>query len=101
MINHCLQDLVVVENYDDDVVVYSDTWEKHLSRLCQMYNKLKSANLTVNLSKSEFGQAKVTDLDHMVGHGQVTPIDAKIKNIVPFLVPLYRIGLMRFLGMAG
>jgi len=37
----------------------------------------------------------------VVGHGQVTPINAKIKNIVEFPVPLNKRSLMRFLGMAG
>ena len=101
MMNHLLQDLAGVETYVDDIVVYSDTWEEHLSRLRHMFERLKTANLTVNLSKSEFGQAKVTYLGHVVGHGQVAPISAKIKTIVEFPVPINKRSLMRFLGMAG
>ena len=60
MMNECLRDLDGVETYVDDIVVYSDTWTDHISRLCQMFDRLKQANLNVNLSKSEFCQAKVT-----------------------------------------
>ena len=37
----------------------------------------KQANLTVNLSKSDFVKAKVIYLGHVVGHGVVTPINGK------------------------
>jgi hypothetical protein len=73
MMNHCLKDFVGVETYVDDIVVYSDTWEKHFSRLCHMFDRLKSANLTVNLSNSDFGQSNVAYLGHVVCNGQVTP----------------------------
>jgi hypothetical protein len=36
-----------------------------------------------------------------VGHGQVKPIDAKVKAVSHFPVPVSKKQLMRFLGMAG
>ena len=51
--------------------------------------------------KSEFGHAKVTFLDHVVGQGQVAPVTAKIETIFKFPVPADKRELMRFLGMAG
>lgn len=56
----------------DDIVVYSDTWTDHISRLCQMFDWLKQTKLTVNLSNGEFCQAKVTYLGHVVGRGEPT-----------------------------
>jgi hypothetical protein len=43
----------------------------------------------------------VTFLGHTVGHGQVRPIEAKVKAISEFPVPVGKRQLMRFLGMAG
>ena len=40
--------------------------------------------LTINLMKSEFGQATVKYLGHIVGQGQVRPLDAKIQTIAKF-----------------
>ena len=63
--------------------------------------RLKHANLTVNLSKSDFVKAKVIYLGHVVGHGVVTPIKAKVKSIIGYPIPENKKSLMRFLGMAG
>ena len=45
--------------------------------------------------------AKVTFLGHVVGHGQVALVSAKIEAIAKFSVSEDKKGLMRFLGMAG
>ena len=57
--------------YIDDVVVYSDTWERHLKHVHSLLLRLMKAKLMVNLRKSEFGCAHIVFLDHMVGQGQV------------------------------
>lgn len=77
--------------YLDDVVVYSDDWESHMSSL----------KITLNLAKCEFGKATVTSLGKQVGHGQVRPVAAKVAAVVSLLVPSTRRELRRFLGMAG
>ena len=51
--------------------------------------------------KSEFGKATVKYLGHIVGQGQVRPLDAKIQTIAKFPIPTSRKELARFLGMAG
>ena len=80
MMNQSLRDLPSVEVYVDDIVIHSDTWKEHLCTLQAVLDTLKEVDLTVNLTKSEFGQAKVIYLGH-VGHGQVAPVEAKIKSI--------------------
>ena len=66
-----------------------------------LLSRFSEANLTVNLSKSEFGHAEVTFLGHIVGNGQVKPIHAKIQAIVNYPAPKDKQELMCFLGMAG
>ena len=51
--------------------------------------------------KSEFGKATVKYLGHIVGQGQVRPLNAKIQTIVKFPIPKSWKELARFLGMAG
>ena len=63
----CLKDLEGVELYVDDIVIFRDTWTEHLKRLEQVFFRLKQANLTVNLSKSDFVKAKVIYLGYVVG----------------------------------
>ena len=62
---------------------------------------MREAKLTINLMKSEFGKATVKYLGHIVGQGQVRPLDAKIQTIVKYPIPTSRKELARFLGMAG
>lgn len=46
--------------YVDDIVIDDKSWEEHLVHLKQVSQRLQKANLTMNLSKSEFEKAKVT-----------------------------------------
>ena len=57
MINNIICDLSNCEAYIDDLVVHSDTWSEHLKQIRALFDKLSSANLTINLVKSEFSKA--------------------------------------------
>lgn len=101
LINKVIANLEDCEAYIDDVIIYSETWEKHLETIREFFRKLSEAKLTINLSKTEFGQAQVTYLGHVVGRGQVQPVNAKVEAIIKFPRPENKKQLMRFLGMAG
>lgn len=101
MVNELVSDLTDTEGYVDDIVTYSDTWSQHIAQIRALFAKLSEANLTVNLTKSEFCKAEVTYLGHIVGQGKVKPLDAKIEGIQAFPVPKDRKAIQRFLGMAG
>ena len=101
LINKVIGDIDGCDAYIDDIVVYSSTWEKHLQILRQLFQKLATAKLTVNLVKSEFGHAQVTFLGHVVGQGQVKPVNAKVNAISEFPRPETKKQIMRFLGMVG
>lgn len=45
-----------------------------------MLSRLTEVNLTVNLTKSEFGHGEVVFLGHMVGNGQVKPLVQSIMH---------------------
>ena len=100
-INQVTAEVEGCEAYIDDVIIYSDNWSDHVKQLRTFFDKLKEAKLTVNLAKSEFGCAQVSYLGHIVGQGEVKPIDAKVKAISQFPIPRNKKELMRYLGMAG
>ena len=87
--------------YIDDVIVFSDNWEDHMIFVRNLFARLYLYHLTVNLPKSEFGKASVIYLGHLVGHGKVAPIEAKVQAIHDVPPPTTKKALMRFLGMAG
>ena len=40
LMNMCLKDVEGVEEYVDDIVIFTDTWEEHLKRLEQVLFRL-------------------------------------------------------------
>jgi len=54
MINHIIAGLGSCAAYLDDVVEYNQTFEDHILPLLNLFNRLKEANLTIKLMKSEF-----------------------------------------------
>ena len=54
--------------------------------------------MTVNLSKSEFCQARVVFLGHIVGQGEIAPVLAKVHTISNFPALSNKHELIRFLG---
>ena len=101
MVNKLVRDIDGCEGYIDDVVIFSDNWSDHIRQIERFFQIMREAKLTINLMKSEFGKATVKCLGHIVGQGQVRPLDAKIQTIVKFPIPTSRKELARFLGMAG
>ena len=87
--------------YIDDVIVHSKNWADHLKYIRALFDRLPLYQLTVNLSKSDFGKATVIYLGHVVGQGKISPIEAKVQGIAKFVPPNDRKSLRRFLGMAG
>ena len=101
MVNKLVRDIDGCEGYIDDVVIYSDNWSDHIRQIECLFQIMREAKLTINLMKSEFGKATVKYLGHIVGQGQVRPLDAKIQTIVKYPIPTSQKELARFLGMAG
>lgn len=62
LMNAVLSGLPFCEAYLDDLVICSATWAEHVDHLSTAFALLCEANLTINLSKCEFGQATVTYL---------------------------------------
>lgn len=101
LMNVTLSGLSCCEAYLDDLVVCSESWAEHVEHLESVFSRLKGAGLTVNLTKCEFAQAKVTYLGKVVGGGQVRPVHAKVESILNFPAPTNRTELRRYLAMVG
>ncbi|MDA3078826.1 RNA-directed DNA polymerase, partial [Campylobacter sp. JMF_06 NA1] len=101
LINSILAGLDNCKAYIDDVIIYTETFDDHLRTIRAFFDRLTEAMLTINLEKSEFCHATLTFLGHVVGQGQVKPVDSKVQAISEFPKPNCKRQLMRFLGMAG
>ncbi|CAM5100475.1 unnamed protein product [Natator depressus] len=57
--------------YIDDICVFSQTWEDHVSQVRQVLDRLQGAGLTVKVEKCKVGMAEVSYLGHRVGSGHL------------------------------
>ena len=101
LVNSLIFGLDGCKAYIDDAIIYSEEWKQHREIIREFFKRLSDAKLTINLPKSEFCHASLTFLGHIVGQGQVRPVEAKVEAISDFPVPTGKRQLMRFLGMAG
>ncbi|XP_069976068.1 uncharacterized protein [Penaeus vannamei] len=101
LINSIIAGIDGCKAYLNDVIIYANSWKDHVAKLQALFDRLTKANLTINLAKSDFAQAKVTYLGYTVGQGQVCPLSGKIEAIDNYPVPKTKREVMRFLGMAG
>jgi hypothetical protein len=101
LMNKVINGLEGCRVYLDDLVIFADSWSQHLDRLHALFARLRQAKLTINLIKSEIGQAQVVYLGYVVGQGHLRPINAKVQAIVDFPPPTSPKEVRRFLGMVG
>ena len=61
-----LKDLPFAIAYLDDIIIFSKTPQEHLSHICMVFKKLKSANLSMNKSKCSFFLKELQYLGHIL-----------------------------------
>ncbi|XP_055603795.1 uncharacterized protein LOC129752031 [Uranotaenia lowii] len=87
--------------YLDDIVVANETFEEHLETLREVARRLREANLSINLKKSQFGVRELTYLGYMLTSEGLKPNPERIEPIVNYERPTSIRSLRRFLGMAN
>ncbi|KAF4758249.1 hypothetical protein FOZ63_017540, partial [Perkinsus olseni] len=96
-----LGDLPFVRIYLDDVLVFSPDEKTHLEHLRVIFERLRSANLTLAPDKCDFGQPEVEYLGHVFDEVGMKPARSKVSAITTWPVPETTMELRSFLGLAG
>lgn len=86
--------------YLDDIVIVSSNFEEHVSCLLRVLEKLRKANLTINLDKCEFFRSKLKYLGYVVDSNGLRTDPDKVEAILNYATPTNRKELKRFLGTA-
>ena len=73
--------------YLDDLIIFSTTWEDHLTHLKAVLCQLQELGLTTKPSKCQFAMTECTYLGHVVGNGVVNPEEGKLRAIDQFSQP--------------
>ena len=84
--------------YMDDVVVYSTSWEDHLSHVNEVLQALNTAGLTANPTKCRWGGQAVEFLGHWIGAGTMSVPKHRIEALANYERPTTKKGLRAFIG---
>ena len=84
--------------YMDDVIIYSTSWDEHLTHVRAVLDRLKQANLTINPSKCVWGGSSMTFLGHEVGAGKMSLPAHRVEALKGYKRPSTKRGLRAFLG---
>lgn len=87
--------------YLDDIIIFSTSLQNHLTDIRQVFERLRSANFKLQVSKSDFLRREVNFLGHIVTQDGVKPNPNKIKSIQEFPIPKNRKQIKSFLGLLG
>ena len=98
MMDNALRGLKHTESYVDDCIIYSRTFEGHLSDLREVLERLKQARIHVKFRKCQLGYAEVEFLGHMVSSEGRRAIPAASERLSKFPRPRCVKELQRFLG---
>jgi hypothetical protein len=94
-----LDDFVIV--YLDDILVFSRTWNEHVTHVKRVLDVLKKEKLYVKLSKCDFGKTSLVYLGHIVGGGQLKIDPSKVEVIVNWPKPTSTTEVRSFLGASS
>ena len=96
-----LQNLSNVDNFVDDIIIFTLTWQQHIDTLRALLQRLREANLTVKPVKCFIGFASIECLGHMVSEGTLQPCQDKIDSIFHAERPTTKKQVRSFLGLVG
>ncbi|UYV63773.1 hypothetical protein LAZ67_2005590 [Cordylochernes scorpioides] len=99
LINEVLQGLDFAYAYIDDVLIASDLENQQVSHLQQLFGRLRDYGLTINETKSTFGQPSVKFLGFIITNAVISPDPQRVQAIKHIPIPDTVGKLRRFLGM--
>ena len=85
--------------YIDDLIIFSKSWDEHVSHIRAVLERLKGAGLTAKLAKYCFGTRSCTYLGHVVGSGVVHPEPSKVHAVLTFPILATKTHVRAFLGL--
>ena len=95
-----LKDFPFAIAYLDDIIIFSKTPQEHLSHICIVFKKLKSANLSMKKSsKCSFFSKEIQYLGHILSATGIRPLPAKTHAIQHMQPPLTPKQVRAFLGL--
>ena len=96
-----LKDFPFAIAYLDDIIIFSKTPQEHLSHICMVFEKLRTANLSMKKSKSNFFSKEIQYLGHILSATGIQPLPSKTHAIQHMNPPTVPKQVRAFLGLVG
>ena len=96
-----LKDFPFAIAYLDDIIIFSKSPQEHLSHICRVFEKLKSANLSMKKSKCSFFSKEIQYLGYILSATGIWPLPSRtheIQNINPPTTPKQVRAFLRLVG---
>ena len=87
LMTRILKDFNFTIAYLDDIIIFSKTAEEHLSHIRKVFEKLKSAKLSMKLSKCHFFSKEIQYLGHILSTKGIHPLPSKTQAIQQMYPP--------------
>ena len=88
-------------DYLDDIIVWSATFDEHLHRLRQVFDRIRKAGLKLKPAKCQFLKKRVTFLGHVVSSQGIETDPEKTRAVDEWPTPENLVELQSFLGLAS
>ena len=96
-----LKDFPFAIAYLDDIIIFSKTLQEHLSHIRMVFEKLRTANLSMNKSKCNFFSREIQYLGHILSATGIPPLPSKTHTIQHMNPPTTPKQVRAFLGLVG
>ena len=96
-----LKDFPFAIAYLDDIIIFSRTPQEHLSHICMVFEKLRSANLSMKKRKCSFFSKQIQYLGHILSATGIQALPAKTHAIQHMQPPTTPKQVRAFLGLVG
>ena len=85
----------------DDILIYGKNNEEHQQRLEKVLDKLREANVTLNIEKCQFSQPSIKFLGQIVNKDGIKPDPTKVQTIREMPAATNISEVRRFMGMVN
>ena len=85
----------------DDICIFSNSFDDHMSHLRRVFEALKQANLTAQPTKAVIAMSELRFLGHIVGGGKRSVDAEKISILEKIKIPRTKRDIRSFLGFVG
>lgn len=100
-IDTVLRGLKYCHGYIDDILVASKDEDEHRLHLEEIFQRLQKYGLSINATKSKFGESEIEYLGYMISQQGIRPTEGRVNALINFEKPNNISELRKYLGITN